>query len=132
MEVAKTILEQKANMKKSNPTELSNTYKQLLTTVIIERFSKTLNRLVSNDEIFEINNYVITKSYTDCSPNDTTIKHTLKIKFKLNFDDLNSIGEVFYMEELENNHWNTKARGFLKEEDFFFKTVGANILFMLV
>jgi hypothetical protein len=120
------------NQNNSENTEVGNILKPFLTTVISERFSKILNRLVSNDEIFEINNYAITKSYTDCTPNDTTIKHTLKIKFKLNFDDLNSIGEVFYMEELENNHWNTKAIGVMKEENFFFKNVSANVLSMLL
>jgi hypothetical protein len=120
------------NQNYSDNPEVGNISKPLLTTVISERFSKILNRLVSNDEIFEINDYAITKSYTDCTPNDTTINHTLKIKFKLNFDDLNSIGEVFYMEELENNHWNTKAIGVMKEENFFFKNVSSNVLSMLV
>lgn len=98
----------------------------------MKRFSKILNREISDDEVFQIDNYTITRSYRDLKPNDTTIKHTLRIKFKFDFSDLDSVGNVVYMEELKNDHWNSKAIGVMGEDRYFFKTVSSEILKRLV
>lgn len=94
----------------------------------MKRYSKILNREISDDEVFQIDDYKIVKYYTDCSPNDTKIKHTLKIKFKFDFNDLDAVGNIIYMEELENDHKNTKALGVMNKEKYFFNTVDSEIL----
>lgn len=94
----------------------------------MERFSKILNRNVSDKEIFEIKNYVITRYYTDLSPRDTRIEHTLIIKFKFDFSDFDAIGRVVYMEEVAQSHWNSKIRGVMEEVNYFFKEVPSSIL----
>ncbi len=94
----------------------------------MERFSKTLNRNISNEEIFEVENYIITRYYTDLSPRDTCIKHTLTIKFKFDFSDVDAIGKIIYMEEVSQSHWNSKEKGIMDEDDYFFKEVPSSIL----
>ena len=94
----------------------------------MERFSKILNRNVSNEEIFEVKNYIITRYYTDLSPRDTAIKHTLTIRFKFDFSDFDAIGEIVYMEEVAQSHWNSKAKGIMDEDNYFFKEVPSSII----
>jgi len=55
----------------------------------MKRFNKEFNRYISDDEIFEINNYKITRKYTDLIKNDTTITHIINFKFKFDFSDMN-------------------------------------------
>jgi len=98
----------------------------------MKRFSKILNREISDDEIFQIDNYKFTKNYTDLKSNDTIITHTLRIKFKFDFSDLDSVCRVIYMEELENDHWNTNPSGIMKKKYYFFKTLNSQILKKLV
>lgn len=96
----------------------------------MKRFSKILNREISEDEVFEINNYGIAKSYTDLRKNDTIIYHIVDFKFKFDFSDLNAIGKVIYMKEIErtDKYHTTKCNNVLKEDKFYFKTVETNIL----
>ena len=97
----------------------------------MKRFSKILNREISDNEILQIDNYIITRSYRDLKSNDTIINHTLRIKFKFDFSDLDSVGNVVYMEELENDHFNSKPLGVMGKDRYFFNTVSLKILKML-
>lgn len=96
------------------------------------RFSKILNREITEDEVFQIDNYIYSKTYSDCTSNDTDINHVLRIKFKFDFSDLDSKGRIIYMEELENDHWNTNALGVMGEDEYFFTSVSSQILNRLV
>tara|TARA_R110000782_G_C14526592_1_gene381794 strand:+ start:39 stop:332 length:294 start_codon:yes stop_codon:yes gene_type:complete len=97
----------------------------------MKRFSKILNREISDEEVFQVENYIITRYYTDLSPRDTCIEHTLTIRFKFDFSDFDAIGKIVYMEEVAQSHWNSKEAGILNEDNYFFKEVPSSILHLV-
>jgi hypothetical protein len=44
------------------------------------------------------------------------------------FSDFDAIAKIVYMEETAQSHWNSKVKGIMDEDDYFFKEVPSSIL----